>query len=73
MSIDTSLFDYDVGYYELQPNFWLAGKSVPGNMIGCLSRKAAEAAVKAELRDTDIFFGTYMKTGVMLSVSVTHS
>ncbi len=68
-SFDTSLYDYDCGYFEYMPNFWLPGKLIPGSTFGCVSRRAVETAITAELKDTDILVGTYMKTGMCIGMA----
>ena len=64
MSFDNSLFDCDAGYFEYQPNLWLPGKLSPGNTYGYVSRKAVDAAIAADLKDSDVLFAGYMKTGI---------
>ena len=62
MSYDTSLFDYDPGYYEFLPNNWLPGKIVSGS-TSAWTQKAIDAAVNLDLKDTDVIIATYPKTG----------
>ena len=61
-SYDTSLFDYDAGYYEFLPNNWLPGRIVPGGRF-TWSQKAIDAAVNLDLKDSDVIVATYPKTG----------
>ena len=61
-SYDTSLFDYDPGFYEVVPHKWMAGKFVPGGGF-TWSRKAVDAALKLDLKDSDVIIATYPKTG----------
>ena len=61
-SYDTSLFDYDPGFYEVLPNKWMAGKFVPGAAF-TWSRKAVDAAVNLDLKDSDVIIATVPKTG----------
>ena len=61
MSFDNSLFNRDVGYYEYIPGkMWLPGKLV-GRMTW--TRRAVDAAINVELKDSDVMFATYPKTG----------
>ena len=62
-SYDTSLFDYDAGYYEFLPNNWLPGGIVPGGRF-TWSQKAIDAAVNLDLKDSDVIVATYPKTGL---------
>ena len=62
MSFDTSLFDYDGGYYEFLPNNWLPGRLVPGGRF-TWSQKAIDTAVNLDLKDSDVIIATYPKTG----------
>ena len=61
-SYDTSLFDYDPGFYEVLPNKWMAGKFVPGAAF-TWSRKAVDAAVNLDLKDSDVIIAKVPKTG----------
>ena len=61
-SYDTSLFDYDAGYYEFLPNNWLPGRIVPGGRF-TWSQKAIDTAVNLDLKDSDVIVATYPKTG----------
>ena len=66
MAFDSSLYDYDAGYYMYQfpeGSFWLPGKMVP-NGRASWSRRAVEAAINADLDDSDILIATYPKTGL---------
>ena len=63
MSFDTSLFDHDAGYYEYLPNFWLPGRIVPGSTF-TWSRKAVDAAINLDLKDSDVISATYPKSGL---------
>ena len=68
MAFDNSLYDYDAGYYMYQSpesRFWLPGKMVP-NGRATWSRRAVDAAINADLDDSDILIATYPKTGLYL-------
>ena len=59
----TSLFDIDAGYYEYLPNVWLPGRMVPGTTL-TWSRKAVDAAINLDLKDSDVMSATYPKSGL---------
>ena len=63
MAFDSSLYEYDVGYYEYSKNTWLPGKAIPDSTFGCMSKRAVEEALTVELKDSDVLLGTYPKTG----------
>ena len=66
MAFDSSLYDYDAGYYMYQfpeGSFWLPGKMVL-NGRATWSRRAVDAAINADLDDSDILVATYPKTGL---------
>ena len=66
MAFDSSLYDYDAGYYMYQfpeGSFWLPGKMVP-NGLATWSRRAVDSAINADLDDSDILVATYPKTGL---------
>ena len=63
MAFNQFLFEHDAGYFEYIPNVWLPGKPIPGSTFGCVSKKAADAALSVELDDSDVLLGTYPKTG----------
>ena len=63
MSDSAGLFKYDAGYYEYTPGLWMCGKFTTDDAWATFNRKAVDAAVKAELRDTDVLVATYPKTG----------
>ena len=66
MAFDSLLYDYDAGYYMYQfpeGSFWLPGKMV-SNGRATWSRRAVDAAINADLYDSDILIATYPKTGL---------
>ena len=57
------LFKYDAGYYEYIPELWMCGKFTTDDAWARFSREAVDAAVSAQLWDTDVLVATYPKTG----------
>ena len=66
MAFDNSLYKHDAGYYPLLGDkFWFPSKFTPQGII-TFSKKAVNAAVNAELDDSDVLIATYPKTGLHL-------
>ena len=69
MSHDTSsLFDHDAGYYEYLPDIWLPGRIVPPAKL-TWTRKAVDAALNLDLKDSDIMCNSYPKAGLLSSAN----
>ena len=62
MTSPAEMFKYDAGYYEYTPGLWMCGKLAP-SAFGTFNRHAVDAAVNAQLKDTDVMVATYPKTG----------
>ena len=60
-NIDTSLYGYDVGFYEC------CGMILPGKMLPdgayTISQRAIDAARDIEIHPSDVLSATYPKTG----------
>ena len=68
MAFDSSLYKHDAGYYPLlDGKFWFPSKFTPQGIV-TFSRKAIDAAVNAELNDSDVLIATYPKTGLYLNI-----
>ena len=59
---DTSLYGYDVGFYECC-GVILPGKMLPGGVY-TVSKKAVDAARDVEIDPSDVLSATYPKTGL---------
>ena len=62
MSFDNTLFRQDAAYYEYVPGMYLPGTMIPDGPL-TWSRRAVDAAINVDLRDSDAMIATYPKTG----------
>ena len=63
MTFDNSLYQYDAGYYQIiEGKVWLPGKMIANGTM-TISQKAVNAAMNANLDDSDVLLSTYPKTG----------
>ena len=63
MTFDNSFYQYYAGYYQvIEGKVWLPGKLIPNGTM-TFSQKAVDAAMNANLDDSDVLLSTYPKTG----------